>query len=162
VVVPPAAGFPSSGRSCASSPRQVESAGPAMPSSRPTCPARKASIHGPNGRICSVSYERPNSTRAPRRAGMGARCRDEPRPPFGNAINHRSGSARAWCPSARAPGRRWSSVRLVTLDAKEPLTLDAAITVPATGLRPQAHVRRGSRTARVTPQKDGRFNLNPA
>jgi hypothetical protein len=34
---------------------------------------------------------------------------------------------------------------------------DAAITVPATGLRPQAHVRRGSRTARVTPQKDGRF-----
>jgi hypothetical protein len=25
------------------------------------------------------------------------------------------------------------------------------------GLRPQAHVRRGSRTARVTPQKDGRF-----
>jgi hypothetical protein len=43
------------------------------------------------------------------------------------------------------------------LDAKELLTPDAAITVPATGLRPQAHVRRGSPTARVTPQKDGRF-----
>jgi hypothetical protein len=38
----------------------------------------------------------------------------------------------------------------------------AAVAVPATGLRPQAHVRRGSRTARVIPQKDGRFNLNPA
>jgi hypothetical protein len=44
-----------------------------------------------------------------------------------------------------------------TLDAKKPLTPDAAITVPATGLRPQAHVCRGSPTARVTPQKDRRF-----
>jgi Ion transport protein len=34
---------------------------------------------------------------------------------------------------------------------------DAAVAVPATDLRPQAHVRRGSCTARVTPQKDGRF-----
>jgi len=33
------------------------------------------------------------------------------------------------------------------------LTPDAAITVPATELRPQAHVRRGSPTA----QKNGRF-----
>jgi hypothetical protein len=36
-----------------------------------------------------------------------------------------------------AGGRRWSSVRLVTLDAKEPLTPDAALTVPATGSGPK-------------------------
>jgi hypothetical protein len=68
------------------------------------------------------------------------------------------GSARRH-PAARADGdpdpqRRKGGVHL---DAKEPLTPEAAITVPATGLRPQAHVRRGSHTARVTPQKDGRF-----
>jgi hypothetical protein len=49
---------------------------------------------------------------------------------------------------------------VVTLDAKEPLTPDAAITVPATGLRPQAHVRRGSPTARVNTAKRRAFQIS--
>jgi hypothetical protein len=55
------------------------------------------------------------------------------------------------------PPRQPHCMTIETLDAKEPLTPYAAITVPATGLRPQARRRRGSPTARVTPQKDGRF-----
>jgi type II secretory pathway pseudopilin PulG len=47
--------------------------------------------------------------------------------------------------------------RRTSAEERRVLADDAAITVPATGLRPQARRRRRSRTARVTPQKDGRF-----
>jgi Endoribonuclease L-PSP len=45
----------------------------------------------------------------------------------------------------------------IGLDPMTGTLVPGGIEAPATGLRPQAHVRRGSRTARVTPQKDGRF-----
>ena len=62
-----------------SSRRMASGRVPSHPRSSDTRPARNASTQGPNGRICSLSWQRPISTRAPDLVDLGRQFGHESR-----------------------------------------------------------------------------------